>query len=154
MTLPPVSSDEHATERRLLVLLTAPVLLVALAVGAVLLAVGDGDAPEVGGPIALDTVPVAIAAHYEAAADHAEHYESVRCYCGCEEFLGHRHLYDCFVRADGTGWEAHAAGCGVCIAESSLIGELLEQGRDPATFADAIDERFGSSPPTAPPRQT
>ena len=138
----------------------APVVIVALALVAVLsLAAGGGgtgDMADHGGtaPLQLPSVPEQVAGHYRAAAEHAAAYAEIPCYCGCLGFLAHRNLQDCFVRPDGRGWEAHAAGCGVCLGESALARRLLDEGRAPAAVREAVIAQFGSTPATAPPPRT
>jgi hypothetical protein len=83
-------------------------------------------------------VPEAVAVLYRGAHVHSEVYEGVPCFCGCEAMLGHRHLFDCFSRADGA-WEAHAIGCGVCLGEAAQVEELLASGEtDPMVVRAAI----------------
>ncbi|HSJ36560.1 MAG TPA: PCYCGC motif-containing (lipo)protein [Acidimicrobiia bacterium] len=92
-----------------------------------------------GGVLAPADVPPGLAAHYQAAQDHSDIFETVPCFCGCEEMLGHRHLGDCFVRADGQGLEAHALGCGVCLGEAQQVMDLLAAGiEDPNQIRDTV----------------
>ena len=56
-----------------------------------------------GGEVTLASLPVDHQAIYEAAAADEDAMTQVRCYCGCEAFLDHRNLLDCFVRPEG-GW--------------------------------------------------
>ena len=135
-----------------LALVIAAALLVggALAMAAVRDREPAGGHAATAGPLDLDTVDHAVAEHYRFAEAHPDVYEEVPCFCGCEDFLDHRHLGDCFVLADGSGYEPHAAGCGVCIAESAMVRDLLEDGADPATIPAAVIARFGTTPPTAP----
>ena len=136
-----------------------PVVLTVLAIGVVLAVTGDGGGgpPAAHGvgpgapPLELASVPAGIADHYRHAAAHEDVYRQIPCYCGCEEFLDHRNLADCFVRANGGGWEAHAAGCGVCIGEAATAHRLLDQGSSPAEVRAAVIAQFGSTPPTTPP---
>jgi hypothetical protein len=113
-------------------------------------AAGDHGPVEVA-PLDLASLSPAIAEHYSFAAAHEAELREVPCFCGCEEFLGHRDLYDCFVRADGAGWDAHAAGCGVCIGEAITARELLDAGQSPTELRDAVVEQFGTTPTTTPP---
>lgn len=101
-------------------------------------------------PLNLATVSPEIAGHYRAARAHADTYQDIPCYCGCEAFLDHRNLYDCFVRADGAGWEPHASGCGVCIAESITAQRLLADGLDSGAIRQAVMDQFGSTAVTTP----
>lgn len=162
MTVQPDSAPRHGRVAWLPALV-APVVVVALAVGLVAWVADGGTrhdestraAASVGlaaPPLDLATVPSEIAGHYGFAREHGEAYAEIPCYCGCEGFLHHRNLHDCFVRSDGKGWDAHAAGCGVCIGESTTARRLLEEGLDPAAVRDAVIAQFGSTPATAPPR--
>lgn len=81
-----------------------------------------------GGVLDPEVVSDPLAANYHSAEAHSEAFAAVPCYCGCEEMLDHRHLLDCFIRADGTGWEAHAAGCEVCLGEAEQVAGLIAAG--------------------------
>lgn len=149
-----MTDGEGAPGRRLALIVVGSVAIaVAIVVGTVAAVAGDG---QHGGRVAVPALELAsvsseVAGHYHAAADLSDVYREVPCYCGCEEFLGHRHLYDCFVRADGAGWEAHAAGCGVCLAESALVRELTDAGTPTDDVRTSVIARFGTTPTTAPP---
>jgi Protein of unknown function with PCYCGC motif len=94
-------------------------------------------------PMDMASVPANIAGNYEFAAQHLALYAQVPCYCGCHSSLGHRGLQDCFVKADGSGWESHASGCGVCIQESEMVRTLVAKGRSPTEIRDAVIAKFG-----------
>jgi len=111
----------------------------------------DDHGPTAVAPLDLGSVSPGIAEHYRFAAAHEDDLREVPCFCGCEEFLGHRDLYDCFVRADGAGWDAHAAGCGVCIGEAITARQLLDTGSTLGQVRDAVIEQFGTTPTTVPP---
>ena len=136
----------------------APAFAAALAAGAIFLVPSLSDDPArpaphaavADGPLDLATVKPETAAHYTFAAAHEHEFSQIPCYCGCEEFLDHRNLYDCFVRPDG-GWEAHGSGCGVCLGEAVTARRLLEAGQPPAAVRDAVIAQFSSTPATAPP---
>lgn len=157
----PPRAPPRGSLRAWILALLAPILVVGLA-GALVVATtasGEGDRPGsdhpgvglAAEPLELTSVSSDVAGHYTYARDHQAAYSEIPCYCGCEEFLDHRNLYDCFVRSDGQGWDAHAAGCGVCIGESTAARELLEQGQDPSAARDAVIAQFGATPTTAPP---
>lgn len=141
-----------------LVAVLAP--LAALVLVAVLVVVVGGrdarpahDMPGVGlaaAPLDLASVTSDVATHYEYAVGHQVAYRDIPCFCGCNEFLDHRSLYDCFVRSDGQGWDAHAAGCGVCIGESTVARQLLDRGDDLRAVRAAVIAQFGTTPTTAP----
>lgn len=95
-----------------------------------------------GGEIALADLPADHQALYEAAAGDPEAFTEVRCYCGCESFLGHEDLYACFVRPDGQ-WERHATGCAVCLNEAEQVIEDREHDVPIDEIVARIDDRFG-----------
>lgn len=99
----------------------------------------DADAP----PVMLASLTPAVAAHYQHAADHEHAYVRVPCYCGCDSFADHRNLYDCFIRADGAGYEAHGAGCAICQAEARQVRRLNDAGHSPTEIRARIIEQFG-----------
>lgn len=101
-----------------------------------------------GGVVALDELRPELRELYLAVADDPTAFEAVRCYCGCEAMLEHRHLLDCFVRPDG-GWERHAMGCAVCVAEARDVLDGLDAGDTTAEIRAAIDGRFGAITPGA-----
>ena len=100
-----------------------------------------------GGALDFEDIPEEQRAHYLAAADDEEAFSAVRCYCGCEDFLGHEELRACFVRDDGA-WERHATGCGICLAQAEMVVELREQGRSVDEIVDAIDDRYRATLPS------
>lgn len=95
-----------------------------------------------GGTVELASLPAEHQAMYRAAAADPEAFEAVACYCGCEEFLDHRHLLDCFERPAG-GWERHATGCAVCLAEARDVVEMRADGTPIAEITRRIDDRYG-----------
>lgn len=150
-----VSGDRSPVESvafRLLAALSAITLVGVLVLGVVDAVSPDVDLPsqaaamvEVapGGVIDPADVPESVAVLYRAAHEHAEIYEAVPCFCGCEAMLGHRHLLDCFARPDG-GWEAHALGCGVCLGEARQVEELRVAGiTDLGEIRAAVVARWG-----------
>lgn len=95
-----------------------------------------------GGAVELASLPAEHQVLYEAAAADREAFTQVRCYCGCEEFLAHRHLLDCFERPEG-GWELHATGCAVCLAEAEEVAEQRAAGTPMDEIIRRIDNRYG-----------
>ena len=100
-----------------------------------------------GGQVELAGLPADHQAVYLAVADDPDAFRQVTCYCGCESFLAHRHLLDCFVRPDG-GWERHATGCAVCLAEAREVLDLRSDEVPLDAIVDEIDSRFGGITPT------
>jgi hypothetical protein len=95
-----------------------------------------------GGMIDLAALPAEHRVLYRAAAADHEAFENVACYCGCESFLEHRHLLDCFERPAG-GWERHATGCAVCLAEARDVIDMRRDGIPLSEITRTIDIRFG-----------
>lgn len=143
--------------RTLFTLFAGMVLTIAGVTAFVVVAAGGGKEPaDAAGrgqvaPLELASVSDRIAGHYRYAKVHTAEYEQIPCWCGCEQFLDHRNLADCFVRADGKGWEAHAAGCGVCNAEAVIAERMLAEGHSPLDVKSTVDSQFGTTAITAPP---
>lgn len=95
-----------------------------------------------GGHVELSSLSVEHQTLYRAAAADPDLFAAVPCYCGCEAFLEHRHLLDCFVRPDG-GWERHATGCAVCLAEARDVTDLRDGGMHPDRIVKDINARYG-----------
>jgi len=130
-------------------------LLVAGGAAALMAAGGDGDAggahaPGAAPPLELASVTDDIARLYRYAEGHRTDFSAIPCFCGCEDFLGHENLYDCFIRSDGAGYDSHAAGCGVCIGEAAVASRLLDADTPATEVADRIVEQFGTTPITSP----
>ena len=127
-------------------------MIVGLGVGVAMLTRGAGvtdadrarNAPTVV-TVSLASLPSEVSAMYLYAADHAEHYTTIPCYCGCDRSLAHRNLKDCFVTPDGD-WDAHASGCGVCTAESTTAKELFDSGIGATAVRQQVIDRYGPSP--------
>lgn len=97
-----------------------------------------------GGVITASDIPDSLKAVYHGAEEHQDTYQAVPCFCGCEAMLGHRHLGDCFLRPDGSGYEAHALGCGVCVGEALQVLELIERGiTDHSEIRQAVVAEWG-----------
>lgn len=132
--------------------LVVALILVLATVGVVLVDRAGGDAAgepapmlqvAPGGQVALSSLPDDHQALYLAASDDPTAFEQVACYCGCEAFLDHRHLLDCFVRPDG-GWERHATGCGICLAEAREVVEMRADQVPIDEIARRIDDAYGA----------
>ncbi|HEX9766560.1 MAG TPA: PCYCGC motif-containing (lipo)protein [Nitriliruptorales bacterium] len=96
-----------------------------------------------GGTVELASLPAVQQELYRAAAADPEGFEAVACYCGCESFLDHRNLLDCFVRPD-SAWERHATGCAVCLAEARDVIDLRADGTPISEIVRLIDDRYGA----------
>lgn len=148
----PPQGDEPAPGGIMRIVLAELVLVVLIAVGVTVLIRGasgpdpnDAFAATPGATVSLAVLQPATADIYRYAAEHAEHFKAIPCYCGCEQTLGHRNLEDCFVNPNG-GWDAHASGCNVCTAEAIAIRELLDTNTPIDAVRQTIVERFGPPP--------
>lgn len=94
-----------------------------------------------GGEVSLDELTPELRQLYLDVAADREVFEQVRCYCGCEAMLDHRHLRDCFERPDG-GWERHAVGCGICQLEAREVLAGRAAGTPVAEIIAGIDETY------------
>ena len=139
-----------------LVLAGGAVIAVAVSLGATgngqvaIVTTTNAPATKTAAPLDISTVPADIAEHYEYAAAHLVEFRQIPCWCGCMQYLGHRYLADCFIRADGKGWEAHAVKCAVCIAEATMAERMLSQGQTAHDVAEAVTLQFGQSSITTP----
>jgi len=155
---PPSGSPAGGPEHQrwwLLALVVAAVLVIGGGAVAVVVSGGDDDPTDghamgVAPPVELVTLSEDVAALYRFAEEHRTELAEVPCFCGCEEFLAHESLYDCFVRADGAGYDGHAAGCGVCLGEAAVASDLLAAGTPAGEVAQQIIEQFGTTPITSP----
>ena len=93
--------------------------------------------------MSLAALPASVAARYRFVEAHPELVEQLPCYCGCGESQGHRSLRDCFV-SDAGGYDAHAAGCGVCLLEVGDAERLYAGGETAAAIRTFIDARYGA----------
>lgn len=95
-----------------------------------------------GGTVELSELSAELQELYVAAAADPEAFSAVRCYCGCEAMLEHRHLLDCFVRPDGA-WERHALGCGICQVEARDVIAGRAAGEPLEDIVADIDATYG-----------
>lgn len=137
--------DESNLLRRAGVLLV--VVLAAIALTAIVHAMQPADdgeqmlAVSPGGVVDIDELDPDLRELYLAAAADPEAFTAVRCYCGCEAMLDHRHLLDCFERPDGQ-WERHAVACGVCQVEAREVLAGRAAGTPLDEIVAAIDQTF------------
>lgn len=90
----------------------------------------------------LQGLPETTVHNYRFAEQHQEVLVRTPCYCGCQG-LGHRNLFDCFVRPNG-GYEVHASGCNICGREADEVERMLGEGAEMAAIRTAIDLAYGS----------
>jgi hypothetical protein len=60
---------------------------------------------------------------YEIARKYPATLDRIHCYCECAEspMFHHKTLLTCFTNT-------HAAGCGICLSEARLAGQLKDKG--------------------------
>ena len=137
---------ESAAIRHTLIFLVAG-LAVALALTGVLHTVRAPSAAEQmtavspGGVVSLDELDADLRQLYLDAAADPRAFRQVRCYCGCEAMLDHRHLLDCFQRPDGS-WERHAVGCAVCQLEARDVLAARAAGTPMSEIVAVIDAAY------------
>jgi hypothetical protein len=77
--------------------------------------------------------------------------ELIPCYCGCGKQSGHRHLKDCFIKADGT-FDEHGSGCDLCDREAIDVKKWFDQNVPIEEIRARIDEKYEKfGPPTKTP---
>ena len=74
---------------------------------------------------------------YEIARKHPQTLDRLHCFCECQESMKFRHktLLTCFT-------DTHAAGCGICLREALLAGELKEKGVPDDQIENAVESAF------------
>ena len=74
---------------------------------------------------------------YEVARKYPQTLDRLHCFCECQESMTHRHktLLTCFTTD-------HAAGCGICIREAILAGELKDKGLSDAEIENTVESAF------------
>lgn len=143
---PPVSRSRWLLAVAIIAMATIGITLVPPAPDGSHAPAGEASAPMLavapGGVVELASLPADHQTLYRAAAADPEAFEAVPCYCGCESFLDHRHLLDCFVRPSG-GWERHATGCAVCLAQAHDVSDMRDDGVPLDQIIRTIDRSFG-----------
>lgn len=74
---------------------------------------------------------------YEVARKHPATLDRLHCFCECQESMRFRHrtLLTCFT-------DEHAAGCGICIREALMAGELKKKGLSDEEIETLIESSF------------
>src|SRR4030095_15571669 len=87
-------------------------------------------------------------ASYEVAQKYPKTLDQLHCFCECQESMTHRHktLLTCFT-------SNHAAGCGICMREALLAGELKDKGTPDDQIESTVETVFKTDghPPTQGP---
>ncbi|HEY3172848.1 MAG TPA: CYCXC family (seleno)protein [Thermoanaerobaculia bacterium] len=74
---------------------------------------------------------------YEVARKYPATLDRLHCFCECQESMIHRHktLLTCFT-------SKHAAGCGICMNEAILAGELKDKGLADDQIENTVESVF------------
>nr|WP_148361277.1 PCYCGC motif-containing (lipo)protein [Bacillus timonensis] len=107
-------------------------------------------------PSFLDDKPEEMVTIYQAAAMHKDLLETMPCYCGCADSVGHRDNYDCFVhdnKGDAVVWDDHGTKCNVCLEIATTAVLEFSKGKTPTEIRAMIDETYkeGYANPTPTP---
>ncbi len=91
---------------------------------------------------------------YESAVLMQDKFQYLPCYCGCGmgemEHRGNTvpkmtSLKDCFIKADGSGFEDHAAmDCGGCVSTAKDAAEMIRSRMPLIEVRKAIDSKYGN----------
>ncbi|MCH1625429.1 PCYCGC domain-containing protein [Fredinandcohnia quinoae] len=108
-------------------------------------------------PAFLAKFPEEMSVIYTAAAENQELLESMPCYCGCGDSVGHKDNYDCFVfdnKKDGSlVWDDHGTKCNVCLEIAAKSIKEYQDGKSIKEIRTMIDEQYkeGYANPTPTP---
>ena len=74
---------------------------------------------------------------YEIARKYPATLDRLHCFCECQESMLHRHktLLTCYT-------SKHAAGCGICLNEAILAGQLKEKGLPDDQIENTVESAF------------
>jgi hypothetical protein len=83
---------------------------------------------------------------YEIARKYPATLDRIHCFCECAEspMFHHKTLLTCFTNT-------HAAGCGICLSEARLAGQLKEKGVPDDEIKTTVESiyRTDRHPPTS-----
>ncbi len=79
---------------------------------------------------------------YFIAKNRGKTLNEYPCYCGCMKFNGHKGLYNCFFKEDGTPDE-HGSECDMCIDEIIKVDEELKKGTNKEEIKTILEREFG-----------
>ena len=126
-------------KKGLLIAIAATVLLMAICFGASAIfqhrtADNHGDYRNA---VTLDPALYKGPAHdaYMVARQHPELLAQLHCYCGCDQFHGHKNLLDCFR-------DTHGGHCAICVGEAIDAGRMYEAGTPVGQIRDALRARY------------
>ncbi len=67
------------------------------------------------------------------------------CACFCDE-MGHKNLSHCYLRGGerSSGFDAHAAGCNICVRQALLVFLWTDLGASPEKIRQTMRDEFGA----------
>ena len=106
-------------------------------------------------PNFLKEKPVEMQLIYASVPEHKELLESMPCYCGCADSVGHKDNYDCFVNENKENgavvWDDHGTKCGVCLDIAAQSIQDYKNGKDIKEIRTTIDEQYKEGYPEPTP---
>lgn len=107
-------------------------------------------------PSFLNKKPETMQNIYAAVADYQELLESMPCYCGCGDSVGHKDNYDCFIHDNkdkAVVWDDHGTRCNVCLEIAAKAINDYRDGMSAEDIRKEIDEQYkeGYAEPTPTP---
>ncbi|MGZ4112805.1 MAG: PCYCGC motif-containing (lipo)protein [Tumebacillaceae bacterium] len=94
---------------------------------------------------------------YQVAAKNLELLQSMPCYCGCGESVGHTSNASCFVKgktSDGKIiWDDHGTKCDTCMEIAVTSAKMKQEGKTTLEIRNFIDNKYkeGYAKPTPTP---
>jgi hypothetical protein len=94
---------------------------------------------------------------YQLTAQNHQLLQSIPCYCGCGESVGHQSSLDCFVKeikkSGQVTWDSHGTTCGTCLEIAAESVYLQKQGKNLKDIRRYIDDKYneGYAKPTPTP---
>lgn len=85
-------------------------------------------------------------AAYHYAIEHPEVVAWMPCYCGCDA-MEHRNNLDCYLKANGAGFEEHASFCEICVQITLKAKNLVGQGTSLREVRAIVDATWGRTAP-------
>jgi hypothetical protein len=74
---------------------------------------------------------------YQVAKMIPQTLAQLPCYCHCDQSIGHKSLYSCFV-------DEHASQCAVCVREALTAYQLQNQGLAPEQIRERIIAEYSA----------
>ena len=84
-----------------------------------------------------------VEAGYMIAVKKPELLKQFKCYCFCEA-MGHKNLFDCFIKKEGRRiqFDEHGAGCNICYGQAMMALLWQEQDFTQPQMQAGFEKRF------------